>query len=135
MRSLTFNFSGEYFFSLSKEMVYGMFPDFLLLLCCRSQHTCGQSWAVLGKHQSTDAKLWNAFSRTDVGECSCLPGWISSRSRLAPHLAAKATEGVANRTGVRLNVVSCASLQDAVIAQFAFHERKKTLFLCFRTKF
>lgn len=112
-----------------------MFPAFLLFLCCSSQHACGQCWAVLPKCQSTDAKPWNAFSRTAVWDCGCLPGWISSCSRLGPHLAAKAAEGVAIRTGVRISLVCCASLQDAVIFQFSVHKRRKNhLFLVFWNK-
>lgn len=45
------------------------------------------------------------FSSIDIWDCSCLSGWISSCCWLAPHLAAKTTEGVANRTGVRISLV------------------------------
>lgn len=34
---------------------------FVMILCCESQHMCGHSQGVLGKHWSTEAKLWNVF--------------------------------------------------------------------------
>lgn len=41
-------------------------PVFLRFLCCESQHMCGHSLGVLGKHQSAGSKLQMVF----------FPAWI-----------------------------------------------------------
>lgn len=91
----------------------------LLLVLWLTQLSCFHSAALLQKPAHVWPLLgcaWQAsehrrqtpecvFSSINIWDCSCLPGWISLCCWLAPHLSAKTTEEVANRTGVRISLV------------------------------
>ena len=105
--------------TFSRRKKWTVAECFLLLAWWLTQLSCFHSasllqkpahvWPLLGcAWQASEHRrqaLECAFSSIDTWDCSCLPGWISSCCWLAPYLAALTTEGVANRTGVRISLV------------------------------
>lgn len=91
---------------------------------------------MLGKHQSTGSKLQNVFFPAWIYRAIAvfLAGFLCAAGTKATHLAAKITEGVASRTGVRIICFSCANLHNAVIFNFPFTKGKITIFLMYKNK-